>query len=426
MASFAPVYRPTKHQQTFLNRERKRESRKRKREDETDPGDATPIKSSPDPDDTPRAAASSTHHVSVTDPYYVAGLSREEPLPRYPFPHASAAPLVHGKVSVQEALANVKPPLYAAKTDPEDQTASLKRRHLDNLTAILQQCILKGNWQRASRTWGLLLRTEIAGRGIDVRQHGRWGIGAEILMRREKFERQKPSDRDSDPGRSEADCDAGALKEEVFLADEGFKLARDYYERLVLQYPHTPSTRHTLNATVFYPALFNIWVYEVQARYKRLRKGLVSQRPPSSHGDVSDIDSEQSQAVNWAEDQALSEHELEDAVAVAQRMDELLLNPPYDSSTPLLHLRGMVGLWLSDLYKAQAQPRSRSSDASLTSPGASGNERYSNRVAASKHKQHAREERERARQLFVKVKAAGFDGLSEGVPEVSVEDAMFD
>jgi len=358
--------------------------------------------------------------VSVTDPYYVAGLSREEALPRYPFPHAPATSLITGKVSAEEALASVKPPLYTARIYAGDQTASLKRRHLDNLTAILHQCMLKGDWQRASRIWGLLLRTEIAGRGIDVRQHGRWGIGAEILMHRGGSQQQsKPSGRHGTPG-SDADGTPGTPRQEICLADEGFKLARDYYERLVLQYPYTPSTRHTLNATVFYPALFNVWVYEVQARYKGLGNEASARRSSSpSRSDDSEAGSTRSNAVDAPEARLLAERELEDAIAIAQRMDELLLNPPYDSSTALLHLRGMIALWLSDLHEAQARPAEPA-----TSPEASGVARYSDRIAASKHDQNAKGERERARILFAKVKAAG--DLSERLPEVSVGDTLSD
>lgn len=431
MASFAPVYRPTKHQQTFLAKERKRESRKRKRDAETDDADdATPVKSSPEPDDTPpRPAASSTHHhVSGTDPYYVAGLSREEALPRYPFPHAPATSVAASKVSAEEAVASVKPPLYAANADAEDQTVSLKRRHLDNLTAILHHCMLKGDWQRASRAWGLLLRTEIAGRGIDVRQHGRWSLGAEILMRRDGPQRTKLGERNGTPG-SDADSGVGASRQESSLADEGFKLARDYYERLVLQYPYTPSAKHTLNATVFYPALFNVWVYEVQSRYTRARNQLAARRPSSSHSRASDAESEQSNASDAPDAHLLREHEIEHAVAVAQRMDELLLNPPYDSSPDLMHLRGMVGMWLSDLYRAQSRSLSKtgqSSDASITSPQGSGAGRYSDRVAASKNRQKARDERMRARELFAKVKVSGYDGLSDDLPEVPEDDAVFE
>jgi hypothetical protein len=410
MSTFAPVYRPTKGQQAFLTREQKLEARKRKRDEGSDASSADQSSSSDDAK--PYSVVASASTVNKTDPYHVAGLSREHPLPKSPFPHAPVKSSNVPRQSSQEVLAAVNPPLYVPKIEVDNQSTSLKRRHLDNLTVILHRCMLAGDWERASRAWGLLARTEIGGLGIDVRQHGRWGIGAEILMRREKGKVsnnpspvRRPSVDDTSSVHDAAD-DTAANRQANRLADEGFKLAREYYERLILQYPHTPHAQHTVNSKVFYPALFNIWVYEVQARYQHLRDEAAQARRPSFQSTSSDNDDEQSSPSGRRD---LANREIADATPIVERLDELLLNPPYDKSEPLLRLRGMMGLWLSDLYKSLTSNHSKRSDGYSSSPTGGYRNEYADRVATAQNRQKASSERRRAKELLAKVEATGDD-----------------
>jgi hypothetical protein len=408
MPTFAPAYRPTKAQQAFLTHEQKREAKKRKRDDEDDDkSDASSSAPSSDLDDAkPYISASAPSIVKKTDPYHVAGLSREHPLPRYPFPHAPVKLSDAPQKSRHEELAALNPPLYVPKPENEDHATSLKRNHLGNVIAILHRCMLNGDWERASRAWGLLARTEINGLGIDVRHHGRWGIGAEILIRREQA---KISEGPATSARRNSDIDTSLVQDDESntstpkFADEGFKLAREYYERLVLQYPHTPHTQHTVNAKVFYPALFNIWVYEVQARYKHLRAESSKARRSSSYSIASDNDDSE---INGSQQALLSRdlqaREIADATAIADRLDQLLLSPPYDISEPLLKIRGMIGLWLSDMYKSLANASSRPSGEFSSSPPGIRVE-YADRVTVAHNRQKASKERRRARELLAKV-----------------------
>ncbi|KAF2725892.1 hypothetical protein K431DRAFT_201580, partial [Polychaeton citri CBS 116435] len=282
------------------------------------------------------AVPSFSRPLTRKDPYHIAGWSREEPLPPPPFPHAAIKEKPETpQATVEEQLSTLNPPLYISRHDQgeDDHFTSLRKRHLNNLTAVLHSCMLKGDWQRAYRAWALILRTEIRGRGIQVRPHGRWALGAEILMHQSHT-----------PNAGEFDW-----------AAEGFKLAREYYDRLILQYPHTPRSPHGVNSLVIYPALFNIWVFEVQARSKWRRQGQHRQHQsdehPSSSDNASDSGSSRTQPPPGYQKamRAIRHQELEEALPIAQRMDELLLGPPYDSSAPLLELRGMVGLWIADL-----------------------------------------------------------------------------
>ncbi|GAB1739620.1 hypothetical protein NU219Hw_g4569t1 [Hortaea werneckii] len=364
---FAPVYRPSDAQQASLARHRKREQKRKRDEDDQDSSaddDEDRTTKANHPSDYGRSErVSSFLPVNRTDPYHVAGHSRQTPLPLFPFPHAPPIDRAqYQEHRVEKELTTLNPPLFVSKDPIDDGINSSKRRHADNITTILHRCMLQGDWQRAARAWGLLLRTEIAGRGTDVRQNGRWGIGAELLLRRDQqvplIHRTTRAWGSRDVGENVDDAGAyaepAAVSEEPAFSDQGFRLAKDYYERLILQYPHLPRSGHSsVNAVVFYPALFNIWIFEVQDRSHRARQNLEIGReksPPASEPSDSSRDNEAQTAIRH--------QELQECLPIAQRMDDLMLSPPYDASLPLLQLRGMVGLWLADLHRMIAEASS--------------------------------------------------------------------
>ncbi|KAK0813358.1 hypothetical protein LTR91_004175 [Friedmanniomyces endolithicus] len=390
MSVFDPVYRPSRGQHSFLARQQQA-NRKRKRTDRQldisdDEDSDTKTRSSPPPEATPRTASTAFHHpVNRTDPHHVAGHSRQAPLPPLPYPHAPLKTR-EDSISVAEELAALDPPLYVSKAISDDQISSLKRRHADNLTTLLHTCMLRGDWERALRAWGLLLRTEIGGRAVDVRQQGRWGIGAELLLRRDAELPALPTPLAPD-------------QSVVFsFSDAGFKAARDYYERLILQYPHTPRTQQNVNALVFYPALFNIWIYEVQSCARRRRQEIEDEQ-------AVDIESsEHTIQLNTAGAKTIADRkqELEEALHIADRMDELLVSPPYDSSAVLLYLRGMVGLWLADLFAG-------SSNAPATDDGGSEHSSISNAEEKERDREQALKARGESLMYLKRAKAAGAD-----------------
>jgi hypothetical protein len=405
MPIFAPVYRPAK--QPLLALLQREQSKKRKRgqdsSDEDEVNDAaSQISAESDPSRTQPTRA--FHPVNKKDPYHVAGHSREEPLPLPPFPHAAIKEPSKKKIPIDEELAALNPPLYVPPAHRDDKSTSLKRRHLDNITTILHRCMLRGDWQRASRAWSLLLRTEIAGRGIDVRRNGRWGIGAEILMRGGTQQNQGIGngvhEDVGEPSTRVPDHDAGLAATQSQFSDEGFKIARQYYERLILQYPHTPYTQHRVNALAIYPALFNIWVYEVQDRSNRARKQVAS--PESELVEGSD-DSMHSDSVNLDQKrlfQQIRSEELEQALPIASRMDELLLSPPYDTSTSLLQLRSMVAMWTSALHTELADSADQSLNDSDRSSGTD------IRQDSERHQAESRKSLQKAKKLFTRLHAS--------------------
>ncbi|EMC93688.1 hypothetical protein BAUCODRAFT_114218 [Baudoinia panamericana UAMH 10762] len=374
MSIFAPIFRPTKSHKPSVS-EAVKSARKRKREagaseEDVDQDAQLSTASSPSLESAAHDAKTAFQHpVKRTDPYFVAGHSREEPLPPTPFPHA-AVKNIDTQQAVASDLAALNPPLYVPGVTSDDPNTSLKRRHIDNLTTLLHTCMLRGDWERAARAWGLLLRVEVDGRGMDVRQYGRWGIGAELLLRRGAKGQSLLSKQATSP-----------------FTNEGFRLARDYYERLILQYPHTPRNQYGINALTFYPALFSVWIYEVEDRSRRARQA----NTPDDHASFNDI----------------RRNELQEAKAIAQRLDDLLMTPPYDTAVPLLELRGMVGLWLSDLHTTLAEPLGGGDEDSK-------DDIHSDDGEAQRQREEAQHQKQKALHYLQKAKARGV-GLQESV-----------
>jgi hypothetical protein len=303
---------------------------------------------------------------------------------------------------LEDELATLNPPIYhVPKSTLTPRPESLRRRHLDNLTAILHRCMLKQDWNRAARAWGLILRTEIQGYGPDIRKHGRWLIGAEILMRRDQARGEEREDQPDRPRTRTRDSKILRDPDDaVSIPDEGFQLARQYYERLTLQYPHRQRTPHSVvSAKVIYPALFNIWVYEVQERSKRARR-----HPPASIELDPDDDKSPSNPTT------IHARELADASSIAHRMDDLLLSPPYDTDPELLQLRAMIHLWCAGLHQILAEtPDTRGGGPASDEDDGTPDHGHDVEGVRDGHVKEARRERQRAARIFRKMLDAGME-----------------
>lgn len=426
MASFAPVYRLSSSQRSILSRERQR-GRKRKRgqdadhddddDDDDEKSEAEAEDGSPKSDDEQPDKAEQPprvlHPVNQKDPYNVAGWSREIPLPGRNFPHAAFSETVVEKRNVEEDLAQLNPPIYLLKKSPDDPAGSLRGRHLDNLTAILHRCMLRQDWKRATRAWGLILRTEIAGDGPDIRKHGRWMIGAELLMRKgQTYENSVAGSDDSESHRS------------VVIPDSNFQLAREYYGRLVLQHPQLQGTHYSrISAWAIYPTLLNIWIFEVQERSRRARQQLVASLDSVEAVEYSDVHSERSD--NSEHQQALCQirsRELQEASPIVQKLEELLSNPPYDTSAELLELRGMVSLWLADLHKALA----RMKDDSHVEKEDEDDEPGESQPFQIRHQMQAQMEHAKAKETFQKAMNSGANLSLENLAFLEGESSRLD
>lgn len=296
---------------------------------------------------TDRLSRETTAFVSLTAHEHAqrraAGLAPGEDIPDGPFPHHSKSGPGRGGTAilseVRRELQDLDVPL--PHLDPETYApqpyrtnkgrTTLREQHVAVLTTLLHTCLGRGDYARAGRAWAFLLRSGNLTRdtnvrkgiaGMDLRTQERWGIGSELLMRRQQT---------SSSGKGKAhvgeDSDNGYLD----FSDEGFALARRYYERLIVQYPSGARRRIGAQATTFYTAMFSAWIYEVQRRYRHNPT-----IPPPHHSDSEDEDSEDSP-------------QLRDVGRIIDRVDQIIDSPPYDKNGELLHMRGMLELWVLDL-----------------------------------------------------------------------------
>jgi hypothetical protein len=329
---FTPVYPLHEPQQSFRSKQYA-PPRKRKRQQDLDDDDDDETDDSDSHVDLAQPSVSSH---DINNPYRVAGWSENSPLPGSSFPHAPAVKQKSRQLrsnNLQKDLAALNPPLYVPPPGEQDTTQSLRRHHLGVLTTLLHTSLLKHDFVRAGRAWGMILRTNIHGRPLDVRTHGRWGIGAEILMRK------------SSP-------DINSQGNAPLISDQGLDTAKDYYERLILQFPFQKTNPNAISSLTFYPAMFGLCIYEIQQKCKKALENIHNSSSDMDQSD-SDLASDQNQESEGVT--AIKRSELNSAASLAARMDEIMLSPPFDTYPPLLQLRGSVALWLADLYTAAAE-----------------------------------------------------------------------
>ncbi|KAF2746349.1 hypothetical protein M011DRAFT_93225 [Sporormia fimetaria CBS 119925] len=335
MQHFAPQTQPAQ-ETTYSLRSRQYRKPARRRLDDEDEASSPPSDAQLD------AQSDSSDHPSDSEQaaqLRVAGLLPRDAaeIPPKPFPHAPARPPARERLTsakIRECLAELDPPLFAVDATSKGgpvggtgPTPELRQRHLGVLTTVLHRCLLEHDYLRAGRAWGLILRSQIAGAPIDPRNHRRWGIGAEILLNR-----GGPSDTGTNPASTPSET-------ELPYSETGFERAKAYYERLIVQFPNRKNAARAVDNLTFYPAMFSLWIYDASERSKRAKRRL------QEDGDAEDlpVDDILPQAA------AIVAEELAQARQIADRMDQLLTSPPFDKFAPLLHLRGNVGLWLSDL-----------------------------------------------------------------------------
>ena len=206
----------------------------------------------------------------------------------------------------------------------------------------------------------MLLRAETSGVAFDVRSGHRWGLGAETMLR---------------AGYARAPNQQGRLARQSgfdnsFRSDlfdrSGLAGAQDYYERLILQYPYRRALPNTTSSINFYAAMFSLWIF------------MVSQQPHNPATSSGDIEGEGLGRIGpgpvlWhqislqsstarADDTAGSLNDVDGltrvhADEIADRLDEILVSPPFSEHPWFLRLRGMVALWILDLLQGTSSSR---------------------------------------------------------------------
>ena len=290
------------------------------------------------------------------------------------FPHRSQTSsrskvkeeIAHELTTLKPALSFARGPNYDIQTNLAGDPG-LRQRHLAAMTTTLQRCLLEGDYIRAGRAWGLLLRSEHGGHTMDLRTNNRWGVGAEILLRRDvELARKRKDGRMSNLQETEILDQARSR----WFSVEGFEKAKNYYERLVLQYPYRKAAPNAIGPLDFYRAMFGLWIYAVNeqrsAELGSIRKhaernqhnkrrvgGETESESESDGASVSDMEME----LRYSQErEPVRKTTLQRAQEIASRLAELLISPPYTNSDRFKNLQEMVNMWIKDLSADDSPP----------------------------------------------------------------------
>lgn len=243
---------------------------------------------------------------------------------------------------IDTSLGKLKSPLLGREQYPypglrERQRfkgSGTRQRHLAVLTAIMHRSLLQHDYARVGRAWALLLRSEVNGHSVDLRDGDKWGLGAEIILRRHGEISQA-----SDHIRSPVENGLNALNvPETCLYSDGFDKARQYYDRLTLQYPYHKSFPDATGPLNFHFAIFSLWIY-ISTRQEALEVDLHRNTPaysPDGQLEPDRMDDSQQKASHRASE-------------ISQQLGELVSSPPYSDSEMFRKLKAMVDRWTADL-----------------------------------------------------------------------------
>ncbi|EXJ69008.1 uncharacterized protein A1O5_07943 [Cladophialophora psammophila CBS 110553] len=255
----------------------------------------------------------------------VSGQPLDQPPPPFPFPHTES-PLMKSRAG----RGNLDKGMDSSQTSKlSDSSRSFHGQHLAALTAVVHRSLFKEDFPRAARALGLMFHEDIVSKSAAVRTQGYMGIAAEVLLRNGTAREPSPN-----PGVS-------ALR----FTHEGFEKAKLFYERLIVRHPYHKSWPEAVNAVDYYLAMFNLWIFVVQAES--------TDESTAHEDDESDVESAtpSSRAGGFRNPSWKKVRELEQANQIASRMDTCMATVPCMDEAELIRLRAMVALWIADLHK---------------------------------------------------------------------------
>ena len=258
------------------------------------------------------------------------------------------------KRQISDELSTLKPPLYIATgrlptASAEISTSSigLRQHHLKIMIAVLHRSLLERNYIRAGRAWAMLLRAEQHGQSMDLRTGNRWGVGAEILMQREPQIAQETMDHKF-----------GASSKSNFslcIKPETMDKVKEYYERILLQYPYRKAFPNVLGALDFSIAMFSLWIHTVKEWSSVALTSVgssnedIDKAEAEANGNVRSSSASATEPYCYQKIKNAKEDSLKIAYEIAARLDGLLVSPPYSDNAQLWKLCGEVSLWIADL-----------------------------------------------------------------------------
>ncbi|PQE31213.1 Transcription initiation factor Rrn11 protein [Rutstroemia sp. NJR-2017a WRK4] len=251
--------------------------------------------------------------------------------------------------------------------------SKLRIQHMGVLVAIMMRCLEQGDIPRAARAWGLLLRVQVVGKGVDLRGSGLWGVGAEVLIRGGEYNVHSAEDETGDDYWATRENGQDGIEKRWGTKDSLLR-AKDYYERLILQYPYKRQFHNTSTTALdFWPAMLGCEIYGIQYEWKTGLQKLAAEAEQDEKGSLSGSDmsdSEREEADDdetggyearqdrlrkrraekrWEKKDDVRKRALVASEQVAARMDDLMTTPPYSDSAELMRLRAMLALFVGDL-----------------------------------------------------------------------------
>ncbi|KAF9881380.1 hypothetical protein CkaCkLH20_01530 [Colletotrichum karsti] len=316
-----------------------------------------------------------SHTPSVLTQLRLAGLADADQPPSFEqskFPHRAWR---DANASTRRGPATAVKPLESDSDEQDDQQddgSGLRRRsrkkdgekktkyaseksHFRPLVRAIYGFLDNGDVPNAKRAFGILTRSHVYGKPVDLRRNNYWALGAEILMR-------------EGGGVAAHSQEAEA---EAYPA-ENIPRVREYFQDLIQRYPYNFKWRKAISAVDFWPALLSYEVYQLHVRQTASLRRLEHEAEDweddsfqensvgSGHDGLTMDDSELvAEGPAWhshARDRRLRQAKdqirlraLDGLREVAGRMDDLLEDRPYSTNPELLRLRGMVSLYIGDL-----------------------------------------------------------------------------
>jgi RNA polymerase I specific initiation factor len=297
-----------------------------------------------------RSATSAVLTPDEIHQYAIAGQPVQEELPKHPFPHGNSNSPDGPSRFDYDLRQQLKPAhIPPAEKYTPSVCGSLHQQHLAVMTTVLHRSLMEEDFVRAGRALGMILRDETGGLPTDIRAEGRWGIGAEILIRQDA---QVQHTRRERSGSSSLDQSKnGEKKLKAWFTRRGFEDAKKYYERLIVQYPFYKQNPDGVSALDFYPAMFGLWIYVVhqEAKLKTLNSEPVAD---GSYEDDELRDETASSGIGTSSRHQSVLEELSQAKEIGDRMDSVMSSLPYRDHAELIDLRRMVKIWIHDLEEA--------------------------------------------------------------------------
>ncbi|KAG7113346.1 hypothetical protein HYQ45_006911 [Verticillium longisporum] len=258
------------------------------------------------------------------------------------------------------------------------QSYAAERAALQPLARSIAVFLARGDILAAKRAFGLLMRSRVSGKPVDIRRNHYWELGAEILMREPVSEENAawaPTD-DSDMSRERR-----RKKQQHRYPISNVPQVKEYFQGLIRNYPHHLGARKAASALQFWPAQVSYEISQMHAQHTAALDDLRADaeswemdpdmdmyneeaddefdsedRDPfnpdgSSRGRPRGLDAlvdAREKRMRQARDEIRTKT-LDGMRDLASRMDKILDSPPFSRSPELQRLRGIVSLYIADL-----------------------------------------------------------------------------